>query len=120
MKELKYNETTKESTVSWSDTSVFFRLGFYKYAKLNAYVDERQYLGLRQEENTWYKIDLILSWKNNFTSMYIDDEYATSADFYHGKERFHISKGIMPDYNGANSLLLYTLSPGTSSTFKKV
>jgi|TARA_B110000305_G_C19178954_1_gene511017 hypothetical protein len=52
--------------------------------------------------------------------MYIDDEYATSADFYHGKERFHISKGIMPDYNGANSLLLYTLSPGTSSTFKKV
>jgi hypothetical protein len=97
---------------------VFFRLGFYKYAKLNAYVDERQYLGVRQESNTWYKIDLILNWKSNFTSMYINDKFETSADFYHGKERFHISKGIMPDFRGANALLLYTLSPETTSTFK--
>lgn len=52
--------------------------------------------------------------------MYIDNEYATSADFYHGKERFHISKGIMPDHSGANALVIYTLSPGTTSVFKNL
>jgi len=99
---------------------VFFRLGFFRYAKLNAYVDERQYLGLRQKNDEWYKIDLILDWRRNFTTMYIDDEYATTADFYHGKDRFHISKGIMPDHLGANALVLYTLSPSTTSVFKNL
>jgi len=52
--------------------------------------------------------------------MYIDGKYATSSDFYHGKERFHISKGLMPDHKGVNALVLYTLSPSTTSTFKNL
>lgn len=52
--------------------------------------------------------------------MYIDGEYAHSADFYHGKDRFHISKGVAPEHNGANALVIYTLSPETTSTFKNI
>lgn len=52
--------------------------------------------------------------------MYVDGKYATSADFYHGKERLHISKGLMPDHKGVNALVLYSLSPSTTSTFKNI
>lgn len=52
--------------------------------------------------------------------MYIDDKYETSADFYHAKERFHIAKGIAPDHYGASALVIYTLSPENTSTFKNV
>jgi hypothetical protein len=102
------------------DSSAFFRLGYFRYAKLNAYVDEFQYLGLRQENDKWYKIDLIMDWTSNFTTMYVNNKYATSADFYHGKDKFHISKGVMPDHEGASALMLYTLSPEATSTFKNI
>ena len=52
--------------------------------------------------------------------MYVDGKFATSADFYHGKDKFHIAKGVQPDHSGANALVLYTLSPKTTSTFKNV
>jgi len=52
--------------------------------------------------------------------MYVNDEYATSADFYHGADRFHIAKAIAFEHNGANAMILYTLSPDTTSIFKNV
>ena len=52
--------------------------------------------------------------------MYIDGKFATSADFYHGKDKFHIAAGNSPDHVGANAILLYTLSSKTTSTFKKL
>lgn len=68
-----YNQQTKKlEQVSWYDTSLFFRLGFFRYGKINAYVDEYSYLGLRQEVDKWYKIDLLLDWTSNYTSMYVD------------------------------------------------
>ena len=63
-------------------------------------------------------MDLLLNWRSNYTTLYVNGKFSTSADFYHGKDRFHISKGRLPDHSGANALSLYTLSTKTTSTFK--
>jgi hypothetical protein len=61
---------------------------------------------------------MILSWRENSTSLYVDGEYQTSADFYHGHNKFHISDGELPTHEPSNSLVLYSLSSGSTSEFK--
>ena len=59
-----------------------------------------------------------MSWRENSTSLYVDGEYQTSADFYHGHNRFHIADGVAPTHDVSNSIVLYSLSSGSTSEFK--
>ena len=65
----------KIETISWTGTAIFFRFGYYRYVKLNAYTSVSEYLKTRQKKDKWYKMDLILDWDKNKTALYIDDEY---------------------------------------------
>ena len=79
-----------------------------------------EYMGVRQENNKWYKIDLILSWKENSTSLYVDGKYQTTSDFYHGVDKFHIAEGKRPEHYPSNSIVLYSLTSGSTSEFKNL
>ena len=53
--------------------------------------------------------------------LFIDDEYQTGADFYHGDTRYADKDGTYePDYDGIDTLMLYTLTPGVTSSFKNI
>ena len=73
---------------------------------------------MRQKSDKWYKIDLILDWTLNKTALYIDNEYQTTAAFFHGKDKFWETTDSDPEYTPVNGVVIYTLSPGARSDFK--
>jgi len=79
----------KITSISWSATAIFFRFGFYRYVKFNAYSSISEYLKTRQRAEKWYKIDIIINWEKNKTALYINDDYQTTNAFYHGADIFY-------------------------------
>jgi len=39
-------------------------------------------------------------------------------EFYHGVDRYHIANEELPEYKGVDTLMLYTLTTGSTSQFK--
>lgn len=76
--------------------------------------------------DTWYKIDLLIDWKTRKVALFVDNVFFTKEDFY-SKER---DKDLAcscdkEDLNcwdkiGVNTLMLYSLTPGTTSFFRDV
>ena len=53
--------------------------------------------------------------------MFVDGKHETFADFYHGESVFAEKAGYYePDYTGIDTLMLYTLTPGVTSSFKNL
>lgn len=53
--------------------------------------------------------------------MFVDGQLETYADFYHGDSRFSDKDGYYePKYTGFDMLMLYTLTPGVTSSFKDI
>ena len=52
--------------------------------------------------------------------MYVDGKFETYSDFYHGKRRFAVNGDYQPKYEGVDSFLLYSLTSGTTTTFKNI
>lgn len=53
--------------------------------------------------------------------MYVNGKHETYADFYHGESVYADKDGYYePDYSGVDTLMLYTLSPGVTSSFKDI
>ena len=53
--------------------------------------------------------------------MFVNGKYETHAPFYHGEKRFADKDGFYePDYNGIDTLMLYTLSRGVTSSFRNI
>ena len=61
---------------------------------------------------------MLLDWENNRTAMYINGTYQITMEFYHGQDKFVEGTELDPKFQYANTLVLYTLSPGASSYFK--
>lgn len=50
----------------------------------------------------------------------MDGEFQHSSDFYHGQNKYHIADGKMPIHFPSDSLILYSLSSGSTSEFKNL
>jgi len=64
------------------------------------------------------KVDILLDWDANKTTLYINNTYQITMDFYHGQDKFVEGTEIDPGYAYSNTLVFYTLSPGATSYFK--
>lgn len=53
--------------------------------------------------------------------MFVDGIHETNADFYHGDSRIADKNGFYePLYTGVDILMLYTLTPGVTTSFKNI
>lgn len=53
--------------------------------------------------------------------MFVNGKHETFADFYHGESLFADKDGYYePIYTGIDTLMLYTLSPDVTSSFKDI
>ena len=53
--------------------------------------------------------------------MFIDHRHETYAEFYHGDYRYANKDGnYEPPYDGVDTLILYTLTPEVTSSFKDI
>ena len=53
--------------------------------------------------------------------MFVDGKHETFADFYHGDTRYADKDGFYePTYVGIDTIMLYTLTPGVTSSFKDI
>jgi len=42
---------------------------------------------IRQKKDKWYKIDFLLDWEKNKTTLYVDNISQAESEFYHGTDR---------------------------------
>ena len=92
----------------------------YNYGKINYGLEGSDYLGFQPKTNQWYKLDFILDWQNEKASFYLDGEFQAKFNFYHGRDKQAGANAEAELYYGADTLMLYTLSPGGSSTFANI
>ena len=53
--------------------------------------------------------------------MFVNGKHETFSDFYHGDSLFGEKDGYYePPYDGIDTLMLYTLTPGVTSSFKNI
>jgi hypothetical protein len=78
------DDKNKITKISWKDSHLFFRFGYFRYVKFNAYASVSQYLKMRQKDKQWMKVDMILDWDKNLTALYINETYQITMEFYHG------------------------------------
>ena len=53
--------------------------------------------------------------------MFVNGKFETYADYYHGETRFASKEGYYePTYTGIDPLMIYTLTPGVTSSFKDI
>jgi hypothetical protein len=53
--------------------------------------------------------------------MFVEGKHEILADFYHGVNRFAHKDGYYePEYDGVDTLMLYTLTPGVTSGFRNI
>ena len=111
----------RELTVSWYETPLFFRFGTYNYAKINYGLGRHaDYLDFQPQTNTWYKLDFLLDWQGEQVAFFKDGIFQDRFNFYHGLDKKAAAKSEKPVYNGVDTLMLYTLSPGGSSSFADI
>ena len=64
--------------------------------------------------DTWYKVDVLLDWDAKAAALFLDGQFKFSTEFY-SKAR---DEQLLCADPFVNTLMLYTLSPGTSSAFR--
>lgn len=76
--------------------------------------------------DTWYKIDLLIDWTTRKVGLFVDNVFFIKEDFY-SKERdkdlaCNCTKEDLNCWDdvGVNTLMLYSLTPGTTSFFRDV
>jgi hypothetical protein len=65
-------------------------------------------------------MDLLMNWDTNMTSIYVNEKYVMDAEFYHGIDRYNVANEVLPEHEGVDTVILYTLTPGASSQFKDI
>ena len=48
-------------------------------------LNTKNFLDMTFLGNTWYKIDVLLSWEEQKAALYVDSEYVTTTSFYIGR-----------------------------------
>ena len=61
-----------------------------------------------------------MNWNTNSTDYYLNKEYQHSFEFLHGIDRYSVAKEEDPTFAGVDSLILYTLTPGVSTSYADV
>ena len=64
----------------------------------------------------WYRIDVLFDWSATKAAFFVDGAYAATTMFY----SFERDEQKSCDKTFINALMLYTLSPGETSTFKEI
>lgn len=77
-------------------------------------------LFLRQTANEWYKFDYLFGWEDNMIMVFVNGKLITTQPMYMSKDKFAAGQGQKVQFSGADSLVLYTLSPGGVSEFADV
>ena len=103
-----------------TEAPIFFRFGFYNYVKVNAERGQKQFLEVRPSVDTWNRYDFLLDWEDGMTKLYVDGNYKHSFVFFEAVDRFWFTEDKDPIYNGVDSIVLYNLSPGVTSSFAEV
>ena len=116
-KEAMGNQWNDKRKINRAEVAIFFRFGFFRHFKINYQVD---YLKYRQENDKWYKIDFVMDWDQNKTTMFVEGEPQTIANFYQATDRSWQSKEVDPQHDGVDSIVLYTLSAEATSVFKEL
>ena len=53
--------------------------------------------------------------------MFVNGKHETFSDFYHGEFLYADKDGFYePTYTGVDTIMLYTLTPGVTSSFKNI
>ena len=68
------------------------------------------------EDETWYKVDLLLDWDASDTAIFVNGEYINKAKFFSAER----DNEKLCDKTFVNTLMLYSLSPGVESSFKDI
>ena len=94
------------------ESPVFFRMGFFDQMKFNLL----NYSKVLYEDETWYKVDLLLDWDASDTAIFVNGEYINKAKFFSAER----DNEKLCDKTFVNTLMLYSLSPGVESSFKDI
>ena len=98
-------------------TPVFHRFGYYETFKINV----KQFVDVKYEANRWYQLDILLNWEQNEVAFFIDGKYQLVTPFYSlERDKALKSAGCEEEGNSVNTLSLYTLTPGVTSSFRDV
>ena len=98
-------------------TPVFHRFGYYETFKINV----KQFVDVKYEANRWYQMDILLDWTEFNVAFFIDGKYQLRTPFY-SLERDKALKVAQceEEGNSVNTLSLYTLTPGVTSSFRDI
>ena len=90
-------------------------MGYYQTFKINT----EQFVDVKYNVDTWYQLDILLDWYDSQIAFFIDGKYRTMTKFYSFMRDEHL-KGQCEDSQRVDTLSLYTLSPGVTSTFRQL
>ena len=88
---------------------MFFRFGYYNQIKMN----RANYMDYKYSKDRWYKIDVLLDWDKKETAIFVDGVFLQKVAFY-------TSELIDCKLSFVDTLMLYNLTPGTTSSFKDI
>lgn len=66
---------------------------------------------MKFEKDPWYKVDLLIDWKEQNVSIYVDGEAKASSAFFHNHKQ---------PLEKVNTLAIYGLSPNGMSKFRDI
>ena len=96
-------------------TPVFHRMGYYETFKINT----EQFVDVKYDKDAWYQLDILLNWGSSETAFFINGKYRTTTKFYSFMRDEHL-KGQCEDSQKVDTLSLYTLTPGVTSSFRQL
>ena len=82
-------------------------------------------MDLKYAAETWYAIDILLDWDRQEVAFFVDGTFRQQVPFY-SSERDKFLRELAPETCTAakkkvvDTLSLYTLTPGTTSSFAEV
>ena len=74
------------------------------------------YTKLPYDNDKWYRVDAFIDWEENWTAFFIDGVFLGNTLFY----SYQRDEQLMCDESFVNALMLYTLTPNKSSSFKDI
>ena len=84
-------------------------MGYYDQIKLN----RANYMDYKYTKDKWYKIDVLLDWEAKETAIFVDGVFLQKVAFY-SEELIDCQE------RWVDTLMLYSLTPGTRSAFKDI
>ena len=87
-------------------------MGFVDQMRLNMH----NFSQITYEADQWYRVDVLLDWNTEQAAFFIDGKFKTRTEFYTLERDAQLSC----DVHFVNTLFLYTLTPGVTSSFKDI